>query len=140
RTAAAEPPARVAAGPPPSTDPPAPQATWEEPADRPGTFRTVNFMVSAPSLRIARLVGEAAERHRQELAKRWLGKELPAWPQPCPIRVTINSRGSAGATRFNYDYRGGFEVLEMELAGPLDRILASTLPHEVTHTVWADFL
>jgi hypothetical protein len=139
-TTAAEPPVRVAAEQPPAVPPPNPPAVPEEPTEKPGTFRTANFIVTAPSPRIARLVGEAAERHRQELAKLWLGKELPPWPRPCPVRVTIKCSGAAGATRFNYDFRGGFEVIEMELAGPLDRILASTLPHEVTHTVWADAL
>jgi len=37
----------------------------------------------------ARLVAERAEWHRKALAVAWLGKELPAWEKPCPVRVAV---------------------------------------------------
>ena len=38
---------------------------------------------------IARTVGEHAEKCRVEIARDWLGRELPNWPTPCPIRVKL---------------------------------------------------
>jgi hypothetical protein len=83
------------------------------------------------------LVAEAAERHRAEVAVAWLGKELPAWTEPCRIRVT----GAAGGSATSFAFEGG-KVLrqEMMLEGPLERILAANLPHEITHTVLAHAL
>jgi len=111
-------------------------AREEEPPDSSGSYRTQNFRVRAASERVARLVAEAAEEHRKNLARLWLGKELPPWPEPCPVKVTLTARGSGGATSFAFD---GGKVLNqnMHLDGPLDSILASVLPHEVTHTVLA---
>jgi RNA polymerase sigma factor (sigma-70 family) len=108
----------------------------EEPPDSPGIHRTRNFRVQAASERVARLVAEAAEEHRKRLARFWLGKELPPWPEPCPIKVTITARGTGGATSFSFD-GGKVQSQNMQLEGPLDSILASVLPHEVTHTILA---
>jgi RNA polymerase sigma factor (sigma-70 family) len=66
------------------------------------TVTTANFRVHAPSARVARIVANAAEHARQDIAIAWLGKELPAWSQPCPVRVTIRE-GSSGGTSFNFD-------------------------------------
>jgi RNA polymerase sigma factor (sigma-70 family) len=98
--------------------------------------RTLNFVVEAPTRRIAQLVAEAAERHRKAAALLWLGKELPAWPEPCPIKVTINLGGAGGATCFSFD-NGKVTRQSMHLEGALDRILTGCLPHEITHTVLA---
>jgi RNA polymerase sigma factor (sigma-70 family) len=140
RSGAAEPPT----APPPS--PPAAPAATEAPADKAeaATVRTKNFEVTAPTARIARLLAEAAERQRKEQALLWLGKELPAWSAPCPVRVTINAEGSGGATTFTYgpdavEKRDKVEKRDMHLEGSLDKLLASVLPHEVTHTVLADY-
>jgi hypothetical protein len=70
------------------------------------------------------------------LALRWLGKELPPWPEPCPVRVKITAGGCGGATTFSFD-GGKVQSQAMTLEGSLDQVLANVLPHEVTHTVLA---
>jgi hypothetical protein len=110
----------------------------EEPAKETAVVKTANFAVTAPTPRIARLVADAAEHHRKAQALRWLGRELPAWAEPCPITVTITSRGSGGAGATSFEFTDGKVVSQaMRLDGPLDQVLGSGLPHEVTHTVLA---
>src|SRR5262249_41944196 len=65
-------------------------------------YRTLNFLVDAPSVEVGRQIGEAAERYRKELAEKWLGKEMPTWDKPCPLRVTVTGTGSGGATSFAF--------------------------------------
>lgn len=100
--------------------------------------RTDNFHVEAPTAQVARLVLEAAERHRKAHALAWLGEELPPWKEPCKLRVKLGLNGAGGATSFNFD-RGRVLSRDMSLEGSLERILASCLPHEVAHTVLADY-
>jgi hypothetical protein len=100
------------------------------------TYRTANFVVHAPTHRVARLVGEAAEQHRKAQALSWLGRELPLWPEPCPITVALTDAGTGGATSFAFD-GGAVREQHMHLEGSLERLLADALPHEVTHTVFA---
>ena len=73
-------------------------------------------------LRLAAYVARAAERHRKEVAVARLGRELPDWPGPRPIRVTLTEHGSSGATTFQFD-RGRVASQSMSLEGPLERIL-----------------
>src|SRR6202042_2981097 len=90
----------------------------------------------APTAQIAQQIGQDAEYYRREKAILWLGSEMPPWPQPCPLKVVISNNGSGGATTFGYD-RGQVLSQEMQIEGTLDRLRASVLPHEVTHTVFA---
>jgi len=100
------------------------------------SYRTTNFVVEAPTREIAQRVGQYAEHYRKEKALQWLGREMPTWPQPCPLQVSVTSGGAGGATTF--DYRGGGAYSQsMHIEGSLDRLLDSVLPHEVTHTVFA---
>jgi hypothetical protein len=99
-------------------------------------FRTTNFVVHAPTSEIAQQVGQYAEHYRREKAIEWLGKEMPTWPQPCPLHVQVTMDGPSGATSFNFG-QGRVLGMKMEIQGPLDRLLASVLPHEITHTVFA---
>jgi hypothetical protein len=129
---------RSSAGEPPSAPPPlavpAPAADKDAAA---AAVRTKNFDVTAPSARIARIIAEAAERHRKEKAVLWLGEELPAWAERCPITVQITASGAGGATTFTYaDDKVASRAMHVE--GALDRLLSSVLPHEVTHTIFAD--
>jgi hypothetical protein len=101
-------------------------------------YRTPNFVIEAPTYPIAQQVGQYAEYYRREKALQWLGQEMPPWPEPCPVRVTVQARGSSGATSFAFD-RGRILGMDMHIEGPLDRLLASVLPHEVTHTVFAHY-
>lgn len=99
-------------------------------------YRTTNFVVTAPTPAIAQQVGQYAEHYRKEKAIEWLGQEMPNWPQPCPLQVTVSMEPPSGATSFSFG-GGRVQWQKMEINGPLDRLLASVLPHEVTHTVFA---
>lgn len=101
------------------------------------THRTPNFLVEAPTPQIAQQVGQYAEHYRKEKAREWLGQEMPPWPQPCPLRVTVTMSGAGGATSFSFE--NGRILQQMHIEGSLDRLLASVLPHEVTHTVFAHY-
>jgi hypothetical protein len=100
------------------------------------SHRTKNFVVEAPTAPIAERIGQWAEYYRKEKALLWLGKEMPTWGQPCPLRVTVTYGGSGGATSFEFD-RGSILRIDMHIEGTLERLVHSVLPHEVTHTVFA---
>lgn len=101
-----------------------------------GRYQTRNFIIYAPTQQIAEQMGQYAERYRREKALEWLGYEMKPWGRRCPLEVTVNMGGSGGATSFVFD-RGQIQDQKMEIQGRLDRLLASVLPHEVTHTVFA---
>ena len=103
------------------------------------THRTPNFIVDAPTPQMAQQFGQMAEQYRRQKAMEWLGLEMPQWPRPCPLQVSPKMGGAGGATKFNYDFRGNYEVLSMEISGETERMLHSVLPHEVTHTVFAHY-
>ena len=102
--------------------------------DRDGSYKTTNFRVTSADR-------DLAERYRREKAMDWLGKEMPPWPQRCPLRVDINLRQSGGATEFTFgaDAAGRPAVTSqaMKIWGETKQLLYSVLPHEVTHTVLA---
>jgi hypothetical protein len=100
------------------------------------SYRTTNFIVQAATPQLAKQFGDAAEYYRKEKAMLWLGQEMAAWPQPCPLTVKVTMGGPGGATSFVFD-QGRVLRQNMEIEGPLDRLLASVLPHEITHTVFA---
>ena len=89
---------------------------------------------------IADRVAQAAEQQRKDQAIAWLGKELPPWKEPCPVTVELNMNGPSGSTAFCFAPKGGVLKQHMELSGPLDRVLAAVLPHEITHTIFAHYL
>jgi RNA polymerase sigma factor (sigma-70 family) len=150
---------------PPVIPPPAPLAAPPIRADQDGgsaVVETKNFSVTAPTRGQATLFAEAAERHRKEKAIAWLGKELPPWPQPCPITVRVTMAGTGGATTFEFAeepdpaqshvselgsggltgtvvFQSKVKSRNMHLEGSLERLLLSALPHEVTHAVFADY-
>jgi hypothetical protein len=100
-------------------------------------YRTANFTVSAPTPQLAKEIGDTAEKWRKELAVEWLGHELPAWGQPCPISAQVAPNlGAGGATSFVFD-QGQVFGWRMNIQGSRERILDSVLPHEVTHTIFA---
>lgn len=123
-----------------------------------GSARTQNFIVSAPTTALATEIAHEAERFRKELAISWLGHELPAWKDPCPVQAKVNPRlGAGGATSFLFETEqrqfarpvgdGLFQAKpagrpfgwEMSVQGSRERILDSVLPHEVTHTIFATY-
>jgi hypothetical protein len=83
-------------------------------------------------------VAERAEECRILTAKAWLGHELAAWTTPCPVRVVITAGEAGGITSFGF-HQGRVTDQRMTVEGRLDRILASALPHEVTHTIFASY-
>ncbi len=100
-------------------------------------FPTANFVVEAPTVEIAQRVGQWAEYYRQQKAIQWIGREMPQWPVRCPLQVTVTRSGAGGATSFEFQQGQVFQTMHIE--GPLDRLIASVLPHEVTHTVFAHY-
>jgi hypothetical protein len=102
------------------------------------SHRTTNFVVEATTSEVARQVAEHAEACRGSIAKAWLGKELAPWSTPCPVKVKLTKGEAGGLTSFGFS-RGKVSDQSMTVEGRLDRILASSLPHEVTHTVFAAF-
>jgi hypothetical protein len=95
-------------------------------------------VVEAPTAEIARKVGEEAESCRTVIARQWLGRDLGPWSTPCPIRVKLTRGEAGGLTSFGFDH-GRVSDQNMVVEGRLDRILASALPHEITHTVFAAY-
>jgi RNA polymerase sigma factor (sigma-70 family) len=127
------PPPLVAPQPMPPTAP-APALKEQTPA----VVRTENFIVRAPSRRLAQLVGDAAERLRKSEALRWLGKELPGWPELCTLTVTLRASGMGHATTFQFD-NAKVVRREMQIDGTLEQVLCNGLPHEITHAILADY-
>ena len=101
------------------------------------SFRTRNFLVTAPSRDIAQRIGERAEDCRRELAISWLGIELSPWKEPCAVRVYVRTgKGATGETSFEFENRRPAR-LRMTVLGPLEELTESILPHEVSHLVLA---
>lgn len=98
--------------------------------------RTTNFVVHTADPQVCQQVAQWAEHYRKEKALLWLGQEMPPWPQPCPLYVSVNMKGPSGATSFHFG-QGRVLGMKMEIEGNLERLLNSVLPHEVTHTVFA---
>ena len=100
-------------------------------------YRTANFTVDAPTPQLAKEIGDAAEQYRTQLAQEWLGKALPNWSKPCPIKARVAPNlGAGGATSFVFD-RGEVFDWRMDIQGSRERLLDSVVPHEVTHTIFA---
>lgn len=102
------------------------------------SYQTRNFAVEAPTADAAKRIGDHAEACRKSIAIAWLGREMPAWPNRCPIRVTLTGGEAGGETSFSFA-RDRVADQRIKVEGRLDRILASSLPHEVTHTVFAAY-
>lgn len=110
-------------------------------AEPAASYKTANFIVTAPTAAAAREIADAAEAARAAAARRWFGKEPAAWPRPCSIRVTLALGPTGGATSFDFA-RGADDQPEvafavMDLRGNLHQLLSSILPHEMTHLVFA---
>jgi hypothetical protein len=101
-------------------------------------YKSDNFQVEAPSSAIAKELGEAAEQYRKEQASAWLEKELPPWTQPCSIEVKITLDGRGGRSTFTFD-KGKVVRRSIVLEGSLETLRTSVLPHEIAHTIFADY-
>jgi len=101
------------------------------------SYRSNNFVVNAPTQEMAEQIGRSAEKYRRDLARDWLGREMPNWAQPCPVTAQVGDQlGAGGATSFVFEH-GEVFGWRMTIQGSRVRILDSVLPHEVTHTVFA---
>ena len=101
--------------------------------------QSANFRVYARSAQLASEVVRCAEESRKQLAMHWLGKELPNWPEPCPIVVNDGPKTPAsGETKYTL-VGGGVANFQMSVSGTQERIIDSVLPHEITHTVMASY-
>ena len=117
---------------------------WQAPianaAGRNFEAQSTNFHVYAPDGRLAQKVVQEAERYRSELAILWLGHELDAWSERCPIKVELGMH-AGGETSFAFvtDGRSYGKPIgwKMKISGPPDRLLDAVLPHEITHTIFA---
>ena len=99
-------------------------------------YRTTNFFVTAPTPLIAERAGQWAEYYRKQKALEWLGHEMPNWTEPCPLILNVTMGDPSGATTFTFGPQG-VTSQHMKIQGPLERLINSVLPHEVTHTVFA---
>lgn len=100
-------------------------------------YQTTNFIINAPTPELAKEIGDTAEYWRQELAIKWLGKEMPPWSRACPIKADVAPHmGAGGVTTFVFD-RGEVFDWNMTVTGSRERVLDSVLPHEITHTIFA---
>jgi hypothetical protein len=103
------------------------------------SYRTQNFLVTAPTAEFAEKVAVSAEEYRRNLAVEWLGDELPPWGEVCPISVQVGPQlGAGGATSFMF-IGGRPTGWTMTIQGSPERVLDSVLPHEVTHTIFATY-
>ncbi len=102
------------------------------------TFSTQNFVVTTGDPDFARQVAETAERFRAQLARDWLGRELPRWFRPCQVSVMVGQIGAGGATTFTFA-AGQVFGWNMKVQGTPERILDSVIPHEVSHTIFASY-
>lgn len=100
------------------------------------TFETSNFRVTASRPQIAEQVALKAEELRDQLAREWLGAELPPWTGPCLVSVDETAGRMTGGTTYEFG-QGRVRKWRMTLRGPLERIVESLLPHEIAHTVLA---
>lgn len=100
--------------------------------------RSTNFVVQADNEQVAKQIVSHAEKCRKTIARAWLGKELPNWSKPCSVKVKLTDGEAGGITSFGFA-DGKVVDQEMTVEGRLDRILVSSLPHEITHTVFAAF-
>jgi hypothetical protein len=103
-------------------------------------YKTTNFSVDAPTAELAKLFGDRAEVYRREKAFEWLGREMPQWPERCPLHVQISMGSAGGATTFTFGSENGRPAVtsqRMEIRGEARQLLNSVLPHEITHTVLA---
>jgi len=101
------------------------------------SYRTTNYLVTAPTAAVARDVAVTAEKCRREEALEWLGRELPPWPAPCPVTVHVGPRlGAGGATKFVF-VNGRPCHWRMTIQGSHERLIDSVVPHEVLHMVFA---
>ncbi len=100
---------------------------------------TPNFVVETADPRFCQVAALWAETYRRDLAAEWLGQPLANWSAPCIITITAGENISpGGATTFVFS---GGQVFgwRMDIQGPMQRVVDSVLPHEITHMILASY-
>jgi hypothetical protein len=92
-----------------------------------------NFLVSAPSDELARAVLNRAEELRREIARDWLGKELPPSVGHTVIDVFSSQDENRGLTSPSRDLKR--PTFMMWLTTSPERAMGPLLAHEVAHVV-----
>ena len=83
----------------------------------------------------AREVLQSAETWRREIAKEWLGEELPPSVGQTTVNVSFSEQQDAGLTWAKDDPRRSYHTLYLTTTP--DRAVGSTLAHEMVHVVLA---
>ncbi len=104
------------------------------------SHRSTNYRVHAPTPTIARAIAAEAEYQRAELAKLWLGKELPAWENPCEVVYAPTATGAGtGLSVLTYgkakDGSPTLAVSRIVLNGDFLNVLTDSVPSQVMHVV-----
>ena len=106
-------------------------------------IRSANFYFQggAASPQMAAEIVKAAETARRDLATQWFGGEFPTWREPCPIKVRNLTSGGGGCTGLAFDTSGGgyYGPIAMTVEGQPEKLLTSVVPHEVMHTLMAEY-
>jgi hypothetical protein len=107
-----------------------------------GLARSANFMVYTPDRstraedqRFAELVLERAEEFRREIAKEWLGGELPEGAGRTVIYVAFSDVEDRGLTWAKNHPSDRFHNIWLRTAA--ESAIGETLKHEVAHAVFA---
>jgi hypothetical protein len=110
--------------------------------DAAGFAMSDNFTVFTPSYptqqdaqAYAREVLQSAEVWRREIARQWLGEELPPSVGQTIVNVSFSEQQDAGLTWAKDDPRRRYHTLYLTTTP--DRALGSTLAHEMVHVVLA---
>jgi hypothetical protein len=101
-----------------------------------------NFTVFTPTCpnpadteAFAREVLHSAEAWRKDIARHWLGEELPPSVGQTTVNVAFSTERDAGVTWVKDDPQRQFHTLYMTTSP--DRAVGSTLAHEMVHVVLA---
>lgn len=110
---------------------------------------SAHFRVHHHNADLAEQVLSVAERTREAVAHKWLGRPLPAWPMPCDIYIHDNATAYSQATGAPSDSPGHSSIgaertdasrlhsLRVDVRADHAHLLSAVLPHEITHVVLA---
>jgi hypothetical protein len=108
---------------------------------------TANFRIfHNESRELVDQVAQSAEKSRMEAERKWFGGGVEIWKPPCEIVLWANADDYSKQTRFPRNYPGHSKIesragrvlsRRIELHCDERNMLASVLPHEVTHVVLA---
>ena len=103
------------------------------------SYRTQNFVISAPTPRSRRADRQARRKISPRPGDALAGQDATQLAATLPDHRASGRFASAPAARTSFVFdQGQVFGWTMTIQGSLERILDSVLPHEVTHTVFAD--